>query len=90
MTTKNYPSQIYKLSGETPCAYVFVVQAATAGESLTLAQLETARHAAASVLEIVGATVASASAVLALEPVPEGTSARLVLEPRVEFADGEE
>ena len=89
-STKNYPSQIYKLSGETPRAYVFVVQAATAGAALTLAQLETARNAAVSVLELVGATVTSASAVLQLEPVSEGTNARLVLEPRVELDSDEE
>ncbi|MGI6402540.1 MAG: hypothetical protein ACOX0A_10640 [Thermoguttaceae bacterium] len=86
-SARNYPSQIYKLSGETPNAYVFVVQASTQGSPLLLSQLEAARNAATSVLEIAGATVESASSVLPIEPVPEGVAARLVLDPRVEFLD---
>lgn len=83
-TSQTYPDQIYKLDGDTPRAYVMVLQASVDGEPLTLAQLETARNAAASVLEIVGARVASTSAILQLEPVDPDASARLVLAPRVE------
>ena len=87
MTVKTFTRQIERLDTETPFAYVFVLQAANDAAPLTAAQIETARNAAKSVLEITGATVAATTAVLALDPIQEGQTATLAIDVRQEIED---
>ena len=79
MMTKEFNAIIEKLDPETPNAYVFVIQAGNEGGELALTegQIETARNAAKSVLEITGATVTATASVIALDPISEGETARL-------------
>ena len=75
---------VMKIASDAP-VYIFTLQARNDGENvaptLTLTQLEAARNAAVSVLELVGATVESTSAVLNVAAPPEDS--RLVLTPTV-------
>lgn len=79
MTEKIFSTQITKLSAETPSVYVFAIQAGVGGEPITGAQIETARNAAISVLEITGADVAATSSIIALDPIGANQSGRLLI-----------
>ena len=85
MTVKTFNTTIERLDPETPCAYVFVLQAANGANALTAAQIETARNAAKSVLEITGADVRATTSIIALDPIGENQTAKLVIEARQEI-----
>lgn len=79
--TEHFNTVVDIVDSDTPHAYVFVLQAGNdGGEPLTAAQIETARNAAKSVLEVLGANVAAASSIITLTPVNEGEVARLTVD----------
>lgn len=68
MLSKTYPTQKIQLDGSRPTVAVFVVQASTAdGGPLTSAQVDAARSAASSVLQLLGAEVVANSTVFTLD-----------------------
>lgn len=78
-TKKTYPTIVVKLDSNAPQAYVFAMQAKTGETALTPSQIEAARNAAKSVLEITGADVAAMTSVLALDAIEENQSGRLTI-----------
>lgn len=88
MTTKRtYPEIVIKQDPDAPAAYVFAMQAKTNGEPLTASQVEAARNAAKSVLEITGADVSATTSVLALGALDGNQSGRIVIECKQEIED---
>lgn len=71
MPSIKYPTQLVKLDGSRPNVAVFIIQASNpGGEDLTAGQVDAARSAAASVLQLLGAEVATNSSVFTLDEAP--------------------
>lgn len=74
----NYPQQIYQLDNEKPNIVVITLQASNVDDAPILAsQIEAARNAAVSVLELLGAEVANNSTVFTLDKSKNETILRV-------------
>ena len=70
----NYPEQIFLLDKNKPNVILIALQASNPdGESLVASQIEAARNAAVSVLELLGAEVANNSTMFQLDPAKNET-----------------
>ena len=70
---------LMKLTGDATNAYVFAIQATTNGEAPTAGQIDAARNAAKSVLELLGAEVTATSSVVDLQAL-EGKPGVMTIE----------
>ena len=75
-----YPPIVVKLNPAMPAAYVFALQAKCDDAPLTGSQIEAARNAAKSVLEVLGAEVDAVTAVLDLDPIDENQEGTLTID----------
>lgn len=74
----NYPEQIYTLDNNKPNVVVITLQASNVdGEPILASQIEAARNAAVSVLELLGAEVANNSTVFTLDNEKKETILRV-------------
>lgn len=74
----NYPQQIYTLDNDKPNIVVITLQASNVdGEPILASQIEAARNAAVSVLELLGAEVANNSTVFTLDKSKRETVLRV-------------
>lgn len=74
----NYPQQIYQLDNNKPNVVVITLQASNVDDAPILAsQVEAARNAAVSVLELLGAEVANNSTVFTLDKTKNETVLRV-------------
>lgn len=74
----NYPQQIYQLDNDKPNIAVITLQASNVdGEPILASQIEAARNAAVSVLELLGAEVANNSTVFTLDKSKKETVLRV-------------
>lgn len=74
----NYPQQIYTLDNNKPNVVVITLQASNVdGEPILASQVEAARNAAVSVLELLGAEVANNSTVFTLDNEKKETILRV-------------
>lgn len=74
----NYPQQIYQLDENKPNVVVITLQTSNVdGEPILASQVEAARNAAVSVLELLGAEVANNSTVFTLDKSKKETILRV-------------
>lgn len=74
----NYPQQIYTLDNNKPNIIVITLQASNVdGDPILASQIEAARNAAVSVLELLGAEVANNSTVFTLDKSKKETVLRV-------------
>ena len=87
----NYPQQIYQLDNDKPNVVVITLQASNVdGEPVLASQIEAARNAAVSVLELLGAEVANNSTVFTLDKTKNETVLRVNISTDEEEVEEEE